>query len=279
MVRSENRPRKSFTRHTGARGKNRQPGFRRRFALETLEERALLSTITIDTDTGTITGPFPSGTVYGVPYTADLVSGVEEFLIDGDLNFMSGDVVNGVGSHPADLIVGNDVNLNGATINFSAVSIVPGPGGGEGGSGGDSGAGGPGATGPAGAIGGAGGSRRSGVERHRVPRRQWVEWRRRRACWHGLPWLRRRRRYSGRRMVSVRREALARGGPVAVVAVAGARAIQARAASADREEVPGQSTIMVDGGQRRRLAAMAATETAVIKPNEGNNGVWWDQHG
>src|SRR4051812_43025357 len=38
--------------------------------------------------------------------------GVEEFLTAGDLNIMSGDAVNGMGSHPADFSVVNSVNID-----------------------------------------------------------------------------------------------------------------------------------------------------------------------
>jgi hypothetical protein len=59
--------------------------------------------------------------------------GVEAFLTAGDLNIMSRDLVNGIGSHPADLFVVDDVNIDrGATFNFSAVSIIPSPGAGGG---------------------------------------------------------------------------------------------------------------------------------------------------
>ena len=59
-----------------------------------------------------ITGPFSTGTGFGVPYSAALVGGVEEFLTAGDLKIMSGDVVNGIGSHPADLFVVNSATID-----------------------------------------------------------------------------------------------------------------------------------------------------------------------
>ena len=42
----------------------------RPICFERLEGRTMLSTVSINTDARTITGPFNSGTIYGVPYTS-----------------------------------------------------------------------------------------------------------------------------------------------------------------------------------------------------------------
>ena len=137
----------------------RQRGNRRKFLLEVMEERTLLSLITINTDALTITGAGASGTVYGVPYTAQINGGVADFYIKGDLNLVVGDSVKGVGSHPAALLVGNNATIpTGVTFDFSAVALVAGPGGGASGGAGAGGAGGAGGASGTVGIGGTGGA-------------------------------------------------------------------------------------------------------------------------
>ena len=105
-----------------------EEGLRHHFTPEQLEDRTLLSVVTIDTDTVlTITGAGPDPTkITGVPYTASLVGGVATFKILGDFDIHAGDVVNGTGTHPASILVGNNVDIDPtATFSFSALLTTP----------------------------------------------------------------------------------------------------------------------------------------------------------
>lgn len=117
--------------------------------------------ILVDTDSLTIT---VGGVAWDFGGNGTLVDafdnskGIAEFRIGGDLNLSLGDTLRGVGSRPLSLLVGNDVNIaSGATIDFSAINNITGPGGGTAGTGGAGGDGGLGGQTSSGGQGGAGG--------------------------------------------------------------------------------------------------------------------------
>ena len=125
--------------------------------------------IVVDTDSGRIlvNGVDSGGTLGGTPFTVQRAAGgIVNFLFAGDLNFGATDVVTGVGSSAAQIIVGNNLSVAaGAKIDFSAVGSRAGAGGGTGGGGGAGGAGGTGA-GAGGAGGGGGSGGRGGTEQN-----------------------------------------------------------------------------------------------------------------
>ena len=111
----------------------------------------------------------PSSAIGGTPVVNGGINadGSRVFYVQGDLN-MSGDttgtngspdMVTAVGTHPLDLVVGNNVNIGeGAEINVSASGITPGPGGGASYLGNIGGTGGAGGINQGGGRGGFGGS-------------------------------------------------------------------------------------------------------------------------
>ncbi len=150
-----------------ARAKRAQESreYRRRLLLERLEQRHLLATVTINTDTFTITGDDADANMaYGVPFTAVLTDGgaVAEFRIAGDFVVPAGDIILATGSNNRGvrLAVGNDAQIGaGATFEFSASATMSGPGGGiAGGGGGGANAQAVGGTGGAGGAFGGGGT-------------------------------------------------------------------------------------------------------------------------
>lgn len=139
-------------RSAAGRGRKIASAIQRPISFEPLEGRTMLSTVSINTDTQTITGPFNSGTIYGVPYTSALVNNVAVFTVKGNLSIPSGDSVIGTGHYPAELLVGGDVQIGaGASVSFVS-------GGGTGGASVQGGAGGTaGVAGAGGSNGGGGG--------------------------------------------------------------------------------------------------------------------------
>ena len=100
-----------------------------------------------------------ANTINGVPFTAELEDGIAVFRIKGDLALEPGDTLTGYGDAPIALLARNDINLTGVSVDVSAQSSTPGPGGGAGGSGGDAsptiGGGGGGGDGGGGGAGGS----------------------------------------------------------------------------------------------------------------------------
>ena len=82
-----------------------------------------------------------------------LADGTVQLVIEGDLVLEATDVLKGEGLYPVVLQVGNDVNIAAtATIDFSAVGMTPGPGGGSGAAGSEGGQGGAGGKGGFGGL-------------------------------------------------------------------------------------------------------------------------------
>ncbi|MGL4512726.1 MAG: hypothetical protein ACRCT8_06505, partial [Lacipirellulaceae bacterium] len=127
---------------------------------------AVAEQIVFNTDTGVMTIDGVARTsFFGVTVQSSVVGGKMQFRFLGNLDLLSIDTVNGVGSRPLSLLAGNDVNINaGAVLNFDA-GAAPRLGGGAGGGavpGGSAGAGGREALSSLGGAGGAGGEFTSG---------------------------------------------------------------------------------------------------------------------
>ena len=136
------------------------------FILNTKQCAVSAAEIIINSDELTISGDSDDDpqTFNGAPFSAGKNGGIAKFIINGDLNINSDDVVRGVGENAISLVVSGDVNIpEGAVFDISADPTTPGPGGGSGGAsaaGGQGGIGGP--VGTVVGFGGDGGAGRKG---------------------------------------------------------------------------------------------------------------------
>ncbi len=108
----------------------------------------------VNTDTLTITRNGVPWTFGGQLAATSVANGAAHFYIGGDLTLNANDTFRGVGSRPASFHIGDDFLIAPtATIDFSAIDITPGAGGGSSGTGGSGNIGGlPGAGGGGGGV-------------------------------------------------------------------------------------------------------------------------------